>query len=129
MTRLTHILVVLTLALSMVGCGPVVSGMRIMKADVEISEAVTAGAREHAVYEYTAAVEYLKKAREEHAYSDFLGAERFAAKALDLADKARRKAEVESRVQGDSHIVPSESTAPKSVIIVPAPQAGEGATP
>ena len=113
----------------MIGCGPVVSGMRIMKADVEISEAVTAGAREHAVYEYTAAVEYLKKAREEHAYSDFLGAERFAAKALDLAYKARRKAEVGSRVQGDSHIVPSESAEPKSVIIVPVPQSGEGATP
>jgi len=113
----------------MAGCGPVVSGMRILKADVEISEAVTAGAREHAVYEYTAAIEYLNKAREEHAYSDFLGAELFAAKALDFAYKARRKAEVGSRVQGDGHIAPVEPSGEKSVIIIPIPMTGQGSTP
>ena len=107
----------------MAGCGPVVSGMRILKADVEISEAVTAGARDHAVYEYTAAIEYLKKAREEHAYSDFLAAELFAAKALDFAYKARRKAEVDSRVQGDTHIAPVEQ---KPVLIVPVSPSGQG---
>ena len=128
-TRLIQMMVVLALALSMIGCGPIVSGMRIMKADVEISEAVTAGARDHAVYEYTAALEYLKKAREEHAYSDFVGAERFAAKALDYAYQARRKAEVGSRVQGDGHIAPTETSDEKAVIIVPAPQSSDGVTP
>ena len=60
--------------LATTGCGPIVSGVRILKADIALSEAQTAGAEESAVYEYTAAQIYLDKAREEHGYSDFWGA-------------------------------------------------------
>ena len=45
------------------------------------------------MYEYTAAREYLQKAREEHAYSDFWASRIYADKALDYAVKAREKAE------------------------------------
>ena len=89
------------------GCGPIVSGMRILKADVALSEAQTAGARESAVYEYTAAKISLDKAREEHGYSDFWGARVYADKALKFARKAKKRAEVENRVgpQSDSSAI------------------------
>ncbi|MBT6177423.1 MAG: DUF4398 domain-containing protein [Deltaproteobacteria bacterium] len=96
------------------GCGPVVSGVRILKADIALGEAQTAGAKETAVYEYTAAKVYLDKAREEHGYSDFWGARVYADKALKFARKAKKRAEVENRVgpQSDS----------SAVKIVPIPQ-------
>lgn len=100
----------------MTGCGPVVSGVRILKADVALSEAQTAGAKETAVYEYTAAKAYLDKAREEHGYSDFWGARVYADKALKFARKAKKRAEVENRVGPKS-----DSSAVK---IVPVPQSG-----
>lgn len=75
------------------GCGPIVSGVQIIKADVELSAAATAGAKNNAPYEYTAATEYLQKAREEHGYSDFAESRKYANKAFELAEKARKKAE------------------------------------
>ena len=56
-----------------------------MKVVVEVSDGV-AGAQEHALYEYTAAVEYLQKSREEHGYSDFAASQ-------DYAERAREHAE------------------------------------
>ena len=100
----------------MTGCGPVVSGVRILQADVALSEAQTAGAKETAVYEYTAAKAYLDKAREEHGYSDFWGARVYADKALKFARKAKKRADVENRVGPKS-----DSSAVK---IVPVPQSG-----
>ena len=81
------------------GCGPVVSGVRILKASVELSETEAAGARETALYEYTVAEEYLKKAREEHAYSEFWYARRYVDKALLYAKEARSRAEVAARTE------------------------------
>ena len=97
------------------GCGPIVSGVRILKADIALSEAQTAGAQESAVYEYTAAKVYLDKAREEHGYSDFWGARVYATKALKFGRQAKKRAEVETRVgpKSDSSaikIVPLPST-------------------
>ena len=105
--------------LTTTGCGPIVSGVRILKADIALSEAQTAGAQESAVYEYTAAQIYLDKAREEHGYSDFWGARVYATKALKLARKAKKRAEVETRVgqQSDSSaikIVPIPETQTES---------------
>ena len=101
------------------GCGPIVSGVRILKADIALSEAQTAGAEESAVYEYTAAQVYLDKAREEHGYSDFWGARVYATKALKFARKAKKRAEVETRVgpKSDSSaikIVPLPTTQTES---------------
>lgn len=90
-------LVVLTLA-GALGCGPIVSGVQIINANVEISAAETAGAKQHSLYEYTAAVEYLQKAREEAGYSDFAAARDYADKAYDFAERARKKAETASKL-------------------------------
>ena len=76
------------------GCGPVVSGLKIMRADIRLSEAETAGAKTHALYSYASAQEYLKKAREEHAYSEFWTARKYAQKALDYAQEALEKCEI-----------------------------------
>ncbi len=78
---------------SILGCGPIVSGVQIVNANIALSAAETAGAKKHAIYEYTAAREYLQKAREENAYSDFWAARNYADLALDYAAKARKKAE------------------------------------
>jgi hypothetical protein len=75
------------------GCGPIVSGVQIIKADIQLSAAEIAGAKKLAPYEYTAAVEYLQKSREETGYSDFSAAREFAAKAIDYAKQAKEKAE------------------------------------
>jgi hypothetical protein len=105
------------------GCGPVVSGVQIVNANIALSTAATAGAKRAAVYEYTAAKEYLQKAREEHAYSDFWAARIYADKALDYAVRARKKS---SATGGEPSSVilpeappPSESTSTEEILIVP----------
>jgi hypothetical protein len=80
------------LAAGLAGCAPIMSGVQVVKANVALSAAETAGAKNNAPYEYAAAVEYLKKAREEASYSDFAASETFAGKALTYAEDARRKA-------------------------------------
>jgi hypothetical protein len=77
----------------MAACGPIVSGVQIINADIALSAAKTAGADQHSLYEYTAAQQYLHKAREEHGYSDFSAARVFADKALAHAVKARKISE------------------------------------
>lgn len=81
------------------GCGPVVSGVNIVTANARISEAESAGAKQYALYEYTAAVEYLQKAREEHGYSDFAAARLYADKAFDFAEQAKKKAQAAAKVE------------------------------
>ena len=80
------------------GCAPVSSSLGIREATIALSAATTAGAKDSAVYEYTAAREYLKKAREENAYADYAAARLFAEKALILARDARTKAELAARI-------------------------------
>jgi hypothetical protein len=58
----------------------------------EVAAARTAGAERLAPYEYTTAVLYLHKAREEAGYSDYQAAIRFGRKAELMARKARRMA-------------------------------------
>jgi hypothetical protein len=83
---------VVIFASALSGCAPVVSGVQVVQAKIELESAETAGARTLAPYEYTAAAEYLHKAREEAGYSDFLAARNFALKAEKLAKEAREKA-------------------------------------
>lgn len=80
-------------------CGPIVSGVGILNANVEISASETAGARQFAIYEYTSAVEYLQKAREEHGYSDFAAARKYADKSHEFAVKARKKASAHTQAE------------------------------
>lgn len=120
MRHLFAILLLLVLPLAASGCGPVVSGVQIVKANIALSAAATAGAKRAALYEYTAAKEYLQKAREEEAYSDFWASRIYADKALEYADRARKKAAATggepSTVVLPEQAPPSESTsAPPSV--------------
>ena len=80
---------VLLTALAIGGCGPVESTTLIIEADTAFHNAKTADAETKAPYEYTAAEQYLHKAREMWGTSDFEYAIDFATKARDLAIKAR----------------------------------------
>lgn len=82
-----------------IGCGPIVSGVQMVNVNIALSAAETAGAKKYALYEYTAAREYLQKAREENAYSDFWAARIYADKALEYAAKARKRAESASSAE------------------------------
>lgn len=77
------------------GCGPTLSTYLIISAQAELDGAKAADAEKHAVYEYTAASEYLAKAREEQGYADFGPAIDYAYKATELARQAQERAEKE----------------------------------
>ena len=102
-------LLLLALAAVVLGaCGPTKSTALILDADVQLEAARTAGADKLAPYEYTAAGQYLHKAREEQGYSDFEVAIDFAQKALDNAVKAKKKA-MEATAEG---VLPPQSAEP-----------------
>lgn len=86
-------LLLATLAVvALAGCGPVRSTAALMDADVAIEAARAAGAPQSAPYEFTAAQAYLEKAREVSGYARYEAAERFAARARDLGNEARKNA-------------------------------------
>src|SRR5262245_16738520 len=59
----------------LVGCGPIeYIGQVTRRASTEVEAARVAGADKYAPYEYTLAIEYLHKAREEAGYSDYQAA-------------------------------------------------------
>jgi hypothetical protein len=115
-------LVVLSALCGAAACGPIVGGVDIVNANIALSSAETAGAKRSAVYEYTAAREYLQKAREEYGYSDFWAARMYAEKAEGYAVQARKKAE--ALATSDQSVVlpePAKPGASDKPIIVPAP--------
>ena len=74
-------------------CGPVEYVNQVSrKASSEVEAAKAVRADKHAVYYYTLAVEYLRKAREEAAHSDYQAANRFGRRAEAAAKKARAQA-------------------------------------
>lgn len=83
---------VLVAAVVVSGCGPIQSTSYLLDAEVAIQSAKTAGADKYAPYEYTSALLYIHKAREEVGYSDFEVAVNFAQKASRYANEAREKA-------------------------------------
>jgi hypothetical protein len=84
-------------ALALASCGPIQSGALVVDAQAELSAAQTAQGDKHAPFEYTAAEEYLHKAREEQSYAEFERAVDFARKSRDCARVARTKAEQVTR--------------------------------
>lgn len=78
-------------------CGPIQSGSLIVDAQAELTAAQTAQGSQHAPFEYTAAEEYLHKAREEQSYAEFERAVVFARKSRDCARVARAKSETTIR--------------------------------
>jgi hypothetical protein len=85
----------------------------------EVAAAKSAQADKYAPYEYTMAVEYLHKAREEAGYADYQSAIRFGKRSEESAKKAREIALEQAALPGDS------TEAPVDPSTVPA----EGSTP
>jgi hypothetical protein len=72
------------------GCGPIEYINQVgVKAASAVSAAKLAQADRYAPYEYTAAEEYLHKAREEAGYAEYEDAIEFGRKAEELANKGR----------------------------------------
>jgi len=70
-----------------------------LNANIELSAARTAGAPQHAIYEYTAALEYMQKSQEEAGYADYAAARSYADKAVEFAIRARKKAAAQARAE------------------------------
>ena len=90
---LTPMGVLLAVLAGSTACGPITSTSTLNDAIVAVEEARLKQAEEYAIYEFISAVEYLDKAREEWAYSDYQHAEEYAQKALDFARAAEDRAE------------------------------------
>ena len=113
------------------GCGPLMSTYLILDAQAELDGAKTAEAEQFALYEYTAAQQYLTKAREEQGYADFGPSIDYAFKAQAMAKKARKLAnEKRTREDPSIEVMEGEVIDPKSdpgteveiVPIAPGPQ-------
>ena len=102
----------------LLGCGPVEYISQVgNKAASAVSAAKLAQADRYAPYEYTAAEEYLHKAREEAGYSEYQDAIEYGKKAEDLANRARAIA-VSKQAEAASQ---SSRTTPSSEHEEPAP--------
>lgn len=93
------------------GCAPIVGTVQLVNADIAVNAAESAGAPTYAIYEFTMAREYLKKAREESGYSDFAAARVYAEKALKYAETARSRALEVSATGSPNVILPEDVTA------------------
>ena len=126
MRRLVVAFAIVAAACSLSGCGPIISTYLIVSAQADLDGAKAAEAEKYAVYEYTAADQYLHKAREEQGYADFGPAIDFAYKADDLAKKALDKAADEKKRQMDQPQAdwqaPAEPGQQPSVIIKKKPE-------
>ena len=80
-----------------IGCGPIEYMDVSTKAGAALAAAKRADAERLAPYEYTAADEYLHKAREEAGYSQYQVSIDFGRRAEALAMRARALAEAKSR--------------------------------
>ena len=125
--RLPALLSLLSLVAFSTGCGPIFSTYLIMDAESKLAAAKAAEGERYAIYEYTAADAYLKKAHEELGYADYGPAIDYAYKAADLAAQGTAKATEERHRHLDEPTAPTTSTeetvepeaapAPKKVII------------
>src|ERR1043165_1445194 len=80
----------LVAGIAIAACGPVQYITQVSRgAAVDVEAAKAAHADRYAPYEYTAAVEYLHKAREEEGYADHEAAVHFGKMSADFASKAR----------------------------------------
>ena len=104
--RLTHWMMAATLVLC--ACGPVTYINEVTrKANAEVEAARVARADRYAPYHFTLAVEYLHKAREEAAHSDFQAANRLGKRA---AAAARRAIEIALSKAGKPRATDSQET-------------------
>ena len=97
MRKLAALVVVCAAVLPLTGCGPILSTYLILSAQAELDGAKAAEAEKYAVYEYTAAAEYLHKAREEQGYADYGPSIDYAFKAEEMAKKGTEKSNEEKK--------------------------------
>lgn len=90
--RRTGALVALVAFWLVAACGPIQSTPALSRADSAIERAAQERADTRAVYEFTLAVEYLEKAREEYGYARYRKAARYAEHAQAMAEQAERRA-------------------------------------
>ena len=109
------------------GCTATKASYHLVDAELTINRARIYGADEHAIYEYTMALRYLEKAREENGYADYKVASELAITASQWADQAvismdKRGLKKDSQ-SGDTVTAPgtNASTAPKPGYSVPKP--------
>jgi hypothetical protein len=90
-------------SLAVVGCGPVEYLNQVgNKAASAVSAAKLAQAERYAPYEYTAAEEYLHKAREEAGHAEYQDAIEYGRKAEELANRARAITVTRLATEGDA---------------------------
>jgi hypothetical protein len=115
------------LTLAAAGCGPIEYINQVsIKAAGAVSAAKLAQADRYAPYEFTAAEEYLHKAREEASYAEYQEAIEFGRKAEELADKGRAISVAKLSQSAGA----SQTATPASESRAPAPRpASEDETP
>jgi hypothetical protein len=107
------------------GCGPIEYINQVgNRAASAVSAAKLASAERYAPYEYTAAAEYLHKAREEAGHSQYEDAIDYGHKAEELADRARAIA-----VERMAKEAETAHYRPKNQNEEPAPAPEKGETP
>jgi hypothetical protein len=85
--------VVLAATVAVCGCGPIEYLSQVSnKAAAAVAAAKLAQADRYAPYEYTAAEEYLHKAREEAGYAQYQDAIEYGRRSEELANRARAMA-------------------------------------
>lgn len=89
------------------GCGPVQYITTVTsQASSEVAAAKSANAEKYAPFEYTAAVEYLHKAREEEGYADHENAIKYGRLAKEHAEKAKKLAIEKAGTDEDPTVTP-----------------------
>lgn len=88
MRRFLNTTALVTTVFFAVACGPVTASRDLRSAGDEVESARETSAPYEAVYEFALADEYLQKAREEWAYSNWQKAERYAELAREYAADA-----------------------------------------
>lgn len=92
-------------------CGPVEYINQVTRrASAQVAAAKAAGAEKYAPYEYTSAVNYLHKAREEEGYAHHQAAVRFGKRAEEMGRKAKEIALQQAGLEsqgGETPIDPS----------------------
>ncbi len=78
----------LVLAVSLSGCTAIKSTVHLAQAEQALAEARNYDSQNLAVYEYTMAIRYLEKAREENGASDYRISENLSKRSMEWADKA-----------------------------------------
>lgn len=91
--HLGFLLIFLLLMASAVACGPIMSTTNISDAKDAIAKAEKVNAEQLAPYEYTSAVEYMKKADELWGHSKFGDSVDYAKRAISFAQAAEKKAQ------------------------------------